>query len=685
MAKKVATAKKAATVKKEQPKKNPPSRVTIDKVEPSVDEGRFPAKCSLQENTRVSAAIFADGHDEIATRLKYWHTSEPGDSHVILLRKHVNDQWFGNFQVTELGIYNFQIEAWVDRYHTWLSQAKKKWANDQLEEVDLLEGLSVLEGLKSRNRKKAEKSLIDERMETLQGFVQNPGEIGNFEHFLDDPMLKEIALHSVDQPSHTKSAIFRLHVEAPIAGFSSWYEFFPRSMTNGEKRHGTLQDAIDYLPTVADMGFSVVYLPPIHPIGRQFRKGRNNSPQATSDDVGSPWAIGGKEGGHKAIHPDLGTVKDFQQLIDEATRLNLKVAMDIAFQCSPDHPYVKEHPEWFYIRPDGRIHYAENPPKKYQDIYPINFDTSNWQELWDELKSIFIFWRKKGVSVFRVDNPHTKSFPFWQWALAEIQREFPDTVFLSEAFTRPHRMYWLAKAGFSQSYTYFTWRYSKAEIIEYMQELTSPPVKNFFRPNFWPNTPDILAQSLRHAGRPTFVQRFVLASTLSSNYGIYGPAFELMLNEPYDHKTEEYLESEKYELKYWAKTPSENSLAALIKRVNRIRNAHPALQRTDNIDFLETQNDQLLAYLKSENKSQDYLLIIVNMDVHNTHSGFLSLPRSLIPVEPDRAIQVHDLISDEHYDWDGDHHYIELNPNLMPAHIFHISNPMPRRLNRLTE
>jgi starch synthase (maltosyl-transferring) len=419
------------------------------------------------------------------------------------------------------------------------------------------------------------------------------------------------------------------------------------------------------------MGFDVVYFPPIHPIGEAFRKGKNNQQTCEPGDVGSPWGIGGRAGGHKSILPELGTLADFRALVRQARGLGLTVAMDIAFQCSPDHPYVKSNPEWFRKRPDGSIQYAENPPKKYQDIYPFDFETPAWESLWKELKSIFEFWVKEGITVFRVDNPHTKSFGFWEWCIGELKRKHPELILLSEAFTRPKVMGRLAKLGFTQSYNYFPWRNTKRELTEYLTELTQTELAEYLRPNLWPNTPDILPQILQDGGRPAFLSRFILAATLGASYGIYGPAFELCENTPRQPGTEEYLNSEKYEIKHWD-LKAEQSLEPLITRVNQIRRDHPALQSNERLEFHRVDSDHLLAYSKTTEDGSDTILVVVNLDPFHRHHGWVELPTEGWRLEPDRPYQMHDLVTDARYLWKGSRNYVELDPHYLPAHIFRL-------------
>jgi starch synthase (maltosyl-transferring) len=460
-------------------------------------------------------------------------------------------------------------------------------------------------------------------------------------------------------------------VDPVRARFSSWYELFPRSTAEEPGKHGTFADCEKRLEYIADMGFNVVYLPPIHPIGHLFRKGRNNAPAAQPGDCGSPWAIGSAEGGHKAIHSELGTIEDFRHFVARAGELGLSVALDIAFQAAPDHPYVREHESWFRKRPDGTIQYAENPPKKYQDIFPLDFESDDWTGMWEELKSVFLYWLDQGVTIFRVDNPHTKAFPFWEWVIAEIKREHPEVLFLAEAFTRPKVMYRLAKIGFSQSYTYFPWRNGKDEIAAYLTELTQSPVREFLRPNQWTNTPDILTEFLQIGGRAAFAIRLLLAATLGASYGVYGPAFELLENRPLRRGSEEYLDSEKYEIRHWD-LERPDSLRPLMTRVNEIRNSNPALQNDWSLRFHSINNDQLLCYSKESEDRSNLLLIVVNLDPHYTQAGYVTLPLNELEISHDRAYEAEDLLTGERYLWHGERNYLELNPARQSGHILKI-------------
>ena len=457
-------------------------------------------------------------------------------------------------------------------------------------------------------------------------------------------------------------------VDRKRAGYSTWYEFFPRSASSRPGVHGTFADCEARLPHVAAMGFDVVYLPPIHPIGEAFRKGANNSLTPAEGEPGSPWAIGGAGGGHKSIHPELGTLEDFRRLLARANGLGIEIALDIAFQASPDHPYVKEHPEWFLHRPDGTIQYAENPPKKYQDIYPFHFETPAWQALWRELKGVVDFWIGEGVRIFRVDNPHTKPFAFWEWLIASVKARHPEVIFLAEAFTRPKVMHRLAKLGFTQSYTYFAWRNTKPELVEYFTELAQAPSREYFRPNLWPNTPDILTEYLQFNGRAGFMVRLTLAATLGASYGIYGPAFELQANEPREPGSEEYLDSEKYQRRVWDLERAD-SLAPFIARVNRIRRDNPALQSDWSLHFHAIDNEALIAYSKRSAAGHNTLLCVVNLDPHHAQSGWLDLDLAALGLEDGGRFQAHDLLSEARFLWQGRRNYVALDPSKGPAHV----------------
>jgi starch synthase (maltosyl-transferring) len=637
--------------------------VVIEGVTPEVDGGRFPAKATLGRPVRVEADLFADGHDALAGLLLYRAEGEPEWTEVPL-RPLPNDRWWAEFPVSRLGLHQFTLRGWVDRFGTWRRDLRKRLDAAQDVSVDLRIGGALVDAA-AKVADGADRAALAKFAKAMGG-KKAPSEAAL------DPELARLMARYGDRGDVTEyGRELPVWVDRERAGFSAWYELFPRSASPEPGRHGTFKDVEARLPYVKHMGFDVLYLPPIHPIGRSFRKGRNNAVTASKDDVGSPWAIGAKEGGHKSIHPQLGSLEDFRHLLKTAAQHGIEVALDIAFQCSPDHPYVKEHPEWFRKRPDGTIQYAENPPKKYQDIYPFDFDCADWKNLWTELRSIFEYWIEQGVRIFRVDNPHTKPFRFWEWCIDGLRREHPDVILLSEAFTRPKVMYRLAKVGFTQSYTYFAWRNAGWELREYLEELTEPPVRDFFRPNFWPNTPDILTELLQTSGRPAYMARLVLAATLSSNYGIYGPVFELLDHDPLEPGKEEYLNSEKYQLRTW-NLEQPDTLRDFIARVNRIRRENPALQANDSLRFHETENEMLLAYSKMTPGSEDVTLTVVNVDPYRVQSGLLHMPLEEFGLEPEEPYQVHDLLSDARYTWRGDRAYVELNPHAVPAHILRL-------------
>jgi starch synthase (maltosyl-transferring) len=641
-------------------------RVVIEGITPQVEAGRFPAKRTVGDQVRVEADIFTDGHDAVAASLR---ARREGSSEwtEIPMQPLVNDRWFATFRVGELGRYGFKVQGWVDHFETWRRDLLKRIAAESDALVDYLIGAELVAAAAIRATG-ADHEWLNERAAVLRA-GKKPAAL---RIHATDPMLHELALRYPDKRFVTESDNELTIVVDPVrARFSSWYEFFPRSTAAQAGKHGTFADCEKRLSYAAEMGFNVIYLPPVHPIGRTFRKGRNNVPEAAPGDSGSPWAIGAAEGGHKSILGELGTLADFKRFVAKATKLNLSIALDIAFQVAPDHPYVREHEAWFRKRPDGTIQYAENPPKKYQDIYPFDFESEDWAAMWEELKSVFLYWIGQGVTIFRVDNPHTKAFPFWEWVIAEIKRDHPEVFFLAEAFTRPKIMYRLAKLGFGQSYTYFPWRNAKQEIATYLTELTQTPVREFFRPNQWPNTPDILTEFLQMGGRPAFVIRLLLAATLGANYGIYGPAFELLENRPVRHGSEEYLDSEKYEIRLWD-LERPDSLRPLITRVNEIRNTNPALQNDWSLKFHFADNDQILCYSKESDDRTNLLLMVVNLDPHHTQSGFVTLPLDELEIPQDRAYEAEDLLSGERYLWHGLRNYVELNPSRVSGHILKI-------------
>jgi starch synthase (maltosyl-transferring) len=638
---------------------NGKSRVVIENVQPQVEDGLYPAKRTIGERVDVTADIFGDGHDHLRASLLYKKANASRWQKVEMTGE-INDSWRGSFYVTERDQYFFSVTAWVDHFETWYDGFKKKVAAQVDVRLELLEGINFL------------KVLSSEKDEILSKAIRNLE--GDYEKAVAYVLTTDFAslVHTyplVEHETQYKKTL-EIAVEHEKANFSSWYELFPRSASLDGGKHGTFKDVIRLLPRIASMGFDVLYLPPIHPIGKINRKGKNNSVKAMPGEPGSPWAIGSDEGGHKSIHSELGTLVDYKKLIEEAKKLNIDIALDIAFQCAPDHPYVAEHPEWFKQRPDGSIQYAENPPKKYQDIYPFNFETEGWMELWVELKSVITYWIDQGVKIFRVDNPHTKPIPFWQWVIAEVNKEYPDIIFLAEAFTRPKIMSSLAKIGFTQSYTYFTWRVNKQEITEYMNELVAGPSRNYFRPNFWPNTPDILPYHLQHQGENIFIIRLALAATLASNYGIYGPAYEFYDNVPVTGR-EEYFDSEKYEIKRhdWKKT---NRMTDIITLLNGARKNNAALQSTWNIQFCAIENPNLIAFLKATDDLSNIVLIVVNLEPNERQSGFVQLPKGRLKLGDRINVKVRDLITEEYYTWMQEWNYVELDPYKMPFHLFNI-------------
>jgi starch synthase (maltosyl-transferring) len=579
----------------------------------------------------------------------------------------VNDRWEGSFEVNELGYYRYTIEAWVDRFKTWRSDVMKKVQAGVDVSLELIMGADLVDEAAARAQ-----GADARKMKGLAGFLRAPQEEKSRVALLLGDELAVLMERYCDRRLSTRyekePAVI---VDRPKAQFSTWYEMFPRSCSKEPGKQGTFNDCEERLAYIASMGFDVLYLPPINPIGITNRKGKNNTPGAGPNDPGSPWAIGSHEGGHMAVHPQLGTLEDFRHLVEKAKEVGIEIALDLALQGTPDHPYVKEHPEWFRRRPDGTIQFAENPPKKYEDIYPFNFESDKWRELWEEAKRIAFFWIEQGVAIFRVDNPHTKPFAFWEWLIDEVKRARPDVFFLSEAFTRPKVMYDLAKLGFSQSYTYFAWRNTKWELTQYLSELTQTEAREFFRPNLWPNTPDILTEYLQMGGRPAFMTRFILAATLGSNYGIYGPAFEICENRAREVGSEEYLDSEKYEIRHWD-IESPESLRRLIAMVNGIRRDNPALQHNWNLRFHRIDNEQLICYSKHTDDMSNIILVVVNLDVHHTHSGWLELPLDLFGLELRQSYQAHDLLSGARYLWYGSRNYVEIDPHVAPAHIFRI-------------
>jgi starch synthase (maltosyl-transferring) len=638
-------------------------RVVIEGVTPIVEGGRYPVKRVLGEAVVVEADAFTDGHDALACRLAFRHADDK-EWQEVPMRPLGNDRWRGAFRVDRLGRYQYTVLAWVDHFLSWRHDFARR-----IEAEDIAIAALVGAHLIDEAAKRASGEDADRLLRWAERLAGNRAPEEQKRLGLDEEMAELVMCYADRSLALRYGHELAVTVERERARYSTWYELFPRSTSAEPGRHGTLRDVAARLPYVAEMGFDVLYLPPIHPIGRVKRKGPNNTLDPGPDDVGSPWAIGSTEGGHKAILPELGTLKDFRFLVAEAHRQGLEIALDIAFQCAPDHPYVKQHPEWFRWRPDGTVQYAENPPKKYQDIYPFNFESTAWQSLWRELKSVFEFWIGEGVTIFRVDNPHTKPFPFWEWVIGEIKKAHPEVIFLAEAFTRPKVMHRLAKLGYTQSYTYFTWRNTKQELTEYFTELSQESGREYFRPNVWPNTPDILPEYLQLGGRPAFTARFVLAATLAASYGIYGPAFELAEHAPREPGSEEYLDSEKYQIRAW-NLEREDSLRELIARVNRIRRENPALHSDWSLAFHPVSNDDLIAYSKQCDDPENALVTVVNLDPYHVQSGWLELDLEAFGLDAQAPFQMHDLLSGARYLWHGLRNFVQLEPGM--SHIFRV-------------
>jgi starch synthase (maltosyl-transferring) len=614
----------------------------------------------------VEADVFADGHDHVTARLLFRY-QEIAEWTAVPMLALGNDRWRGSFPVARVGEYYYTVAGWIDHFDTWRSDLEKRVAAGQDIGVDLLQGAQLVEQAAERAGRDDADALRRWAAQLRQG-----GDAAAAQDAAFDPALAGMMAQHLDPAMETRyGRELRVTVDREKARYSAWYEMFPRSAAGEGGGHGTFRDCEARLDYVAELGFDVLYLPPVHPIGESFRKGKNNAVTAEAGDVGSPWAIGGREGGHTAIHPQLGTLEDFQHLISAAAEKGIELAMDIAFQCSPDHPWVREHPEWFKQRADGSIQYAENPPKKYQDIYPLDFESRDWQGLWDALRDVMRFWAEQGVRIFRVDNPHTKAFLFWEWCITEIKREFPDAIFLAEAFTRPRVMQRLAKLGFTQSYTYFTWRNSKEELTEYLTELTRGRGSEYMRANLWPNTPDILPETLQIGGRAAILSRIALAATLGPNYGIYGPAYELGENAPLRPGSEEYLHSEKYEIRRWD-LDAPHSIKDTIARINRIRRENAALHASHELVFHRSDNSYLIAYSKASRDGANIVLTVVNLDAFHTQAGWVDLNLEGLHVRAGETFQVHDQLTDARYLWQGARSYIELSPQKVPVHIFRV-------------
>lgn len=639
------------------------ARVVIENVRPQIDGGQFPIKRISGELVNVSADVFGDGHDVISARLLYRKKGEKkwNENPFRLIE---NDQFVGQFRIDEEHDYEYAVMAWIDHALTWYEGfLKKKKAGDHLD-VEIQIGLGFLDEIAKAAKGNEQRLAKELAAQIRECHYQEAVELCSGErlrNLIEDSPIRKFA---------SISESYGVQVDRLKASFSAWYEFFPRSSSPDSSRPGTFNDCFPIVDRLAELGFDTLYFPPIHPIGRAHRKGKNNSTTAQPGEPGSPWAIGASEGGHTGVLSDLGTEADFIALVAHARTRGIEIAMDLAYQCSPDHPWVKEHPDWFKWRPDGTVQYAENPPKKYQDVLPIYFECDDWKNLWDALKGVIEYWIDKGVKVFRVDNPHTKPFAFWEWVMAEMHRDHPEVLFLSEAFTRPKIMARLAKIGFHQSYSYFTWRKNKAELSEYLGQLTQTELRDYFRANFWPNTPDILPEYLQNTGFSNNAIRYVLAATLSSNYGMYGPVYEYLINSPVPGK-EEYIDSEKYEVRHWDWSLN-SPFHHLIGKINHIRRQNPAFYTTFNLQFCETDNPMVMAYFKQTEDRSNAVLVVVNLDPYQKQSAWIKTPLDALGIAEGEIMELNDLMDDSRYHWNRNWNYVELDPRLMPCHIFNI-------------
>ncbi len=633
-----------------------------------VDAGRHAPKRVVGSACEVGAAIFKDGHDILAARVRFRPPGEEGWRVAPMTYDFAADRWTGSFQLDRIGRWDFAVDAWTDVFATWRRGAIAKTGAGQDVQLELLEAAELLDQLARRIRFGAERSKLTGTAARLRD--ENVPQSERVAIALDEQLESLVQTHWMPADLTSTRQLLTVQVDRARAAFASWYELFPRSTAQEPGRHGTFRDAEEALPRLAELGFDVVYLPPIHPIGRAFRKGPNNSLTAGEQDVGSPWAIGSEEGGHTAVHPDLGTIEDFDRFVARAETLGMEIALDFALQCAPDHPWVKEHPDWFTIRPDGSIMYAENPPKKYQDIVPINFWTEDREALWAACRDAILYWVNHGVKTFRVDNPHTKPFQFWEWAIREVQAQHPDVVFFAEAFTRPNKLLGLAKLGFTQSYTYFTWKNTTEELRQFMTEFSTPDVLEYYRGNLFANTPDILNEFLQNGGRPAFRLRLLLAGTLSPLYGIYS-GYELSENVAVRPGSEEYLDSEKYQIRQRDYTAAGN-LDADIRRLNTVRRDSPALQRADNLQFQLSENENVLWFSKRALAGGDDLLIAVNVDPYSAQATMVHTPLAMFGLGPDDSYVVEDLLTGARYTWRGSRNYIRLDPGVEPGHVFRV-------------
>jgi starch synthase (maltosyl-transferring) len=641
------------------------NRSIIDNVKPQVNNGRFPVQRVVGESVHITANIFGDGHDSLRAVLEYKTTkARKWTSLEMEIENEGTDAWSASFKVTEQAVYQYRIVSWVDHLKTWLSGFRKKQEDGQPMGVELTIGANFLSVVANKLKGAAAQKVSDAIKQ-----LGNKDENKAVRYVLGSDFAKLVHDHPLRQFETTYDHNLRVKVGRRRERFSAWYELFPRSTSPDISRSGTFKDVEELLPRVHDLGFDVLYMPPVHPVGRKNRKGRNNATNAMEGEPGSPWAIGATEGGHKAILPELGDIKDYKALIKKAkVNYDIDVALDLAFQCAPDHPYIEAHPDWFIWRPGGTIMYAENPPKKYQDIVPINFETSDHKALWKELLSVVIYWCKAGVNILRVDNPHTKPYRFWEYIIGETNKQFPDVIFLAEAFTRPAIMSELAKRGFQQSYTYFTWRTTPKEMREYMEELSTGELSNIMQPNFWPNTPDILAFEMMGAKQPQFIKRLLLAATLSSSYGLYGPSYELMENRGNTNGKEEYYDSEKYMVRHYDWT-YENRITQAYRLINKARKENAALQQTNNIRFTNSDNPNLLSYVKWSDDRTSFIWTIVNFDQHNRQEGQIQVPQDLLG---QNGFRVTDLLTGSQYWWNSHTNYVAIDPWQWPAHVFKV-------------
>jgi starch synthase (maltosyl-transferring) len=637
------------------------NRVIIENVAPEVNGGRFYIKRAVGGGVVVSADIFADGYDTIRAFLHFRHETDSEWSQ-IELQAAANDRWSGRFITSKPGFYSYKIRAWVDCLATWYTHFKIKYAEGQPLDVELEMGARFMEALAKTSG--VQKSELLDMAAALRGKEGVPTVISpEFEKF--------ITAHPYERFTSEYDHGLRVWVGSRKGLFSSWYQLFPRSTAQAPGQHGSFRDVEQLLPRIAQLGFDVLYLPPIHPIGETKRKGRNNALIALPGDPGSPWAIGSKLGGHTAIHPDLGTLDDFEHLLRAARKTDIEIAFDLAFQCSPDHPWIQEHPTWFAWRPDGTIAYAENPPFRYEDVVPFHFECDDWKALWEALRQVTLFWVEKGVKIFRVAVPQTKPLEFWEWLIDEVRKVNPEVIFFSAALASPKIMASLAKVGFSQSYSYFIWRNTRQEVEDYLREITGPELRQYFRPSFWPNLPDVLPYHLMNADSNVFALRLLLAATLSSNYGVYGPVFENLENQGMPNGKEEYLHSEKYEVKHYDWS-LQNRITDLMTKINAIRKENAALQSTFNLHFSRTDNDEFLSYIKISDDQSNIIWCIVNFDTQHTQSGYVEVPKQLLGIDRRVNLRVEDLLSGEVYYWFNDWNYVEINPQHAPMHVFRV-------------